>query len=272
MFGELSVMAWLGGAIILAIGGGAGFFVARQIKDKRTLELEQQLETTQNKLTEYQEDVNRHFLKTSLLFSKLTDNYRDVYEHLATGAQKLCNEKPLISALDLPEAKILTAAVAQEASPENYTTNDINPSPAANKQAEAPQPSTDSIIAAENSEAISTEAAPAEATDQAAPVTDDVETTVEVKAEAEAETGAESTTAHPLATETIDIDSTNTETESTVIETKPTDDTPPAISAKELKMLEAYEKKQTEEDDIHLGAESTPGVELAHHKTHPSIH
>jgi len=266
MFGELSVMAWLGGAIILAIGGGAGFFVARQIKDKRTLELEQQLETTQNKLTEYQEDVNRHFLKTSLLFSKLTDNYRDVYEHLATGAQKLCNEKPLISALDLPEAKILTAAVAQEASPENATTTDINPSPAANKQAEATQPSTDSIIAAENSEAISTEAVPADTTDQAAPVTDNVETTVEIKAE------AESTTAHPLATETIDIDSTNTETETTVIETKPTDDAPLAISAKELKMLEAYEKKQTEEDDIHLGAESTPGVELAHHKTHPSIH
>ena len=100
MFGEISLLAWMGSAIVFAIGGGAGFFIARQIKDKRTLELEQQLQATQSKLTEYQSDVNRHFLKSSLLFNKLTDNYREVYEHLATGAQKLCNEKPLTTALD----------------------------------------------------------------------------------------------------------------------------------------------------------------------------
>ncbi|MBN4079483.1 DUF1043 family protein, partial [Beggiatoa alba] len=110
MFGETSLMMWMASAIVFSIGGGAGFFIARQIKDKRNLELEQQLKATQSQLTEYQGDVNRHFLKTSLLFNKLTDNYKEVYEHLATGAQTLCNEKPLTAALNFPEAKILSTA------------------------------------------------------------------------------------------------------------------------------------------------------------------
>ena len=116
MLSEISLMAWMSGAIVFAIGGGVGFYIARQVKDKHTLGLEKQLETTQNQLSEYQGEVNRHFLKTSLLFNKLTDDYREVYEHLATGAQKLCNDKPRVTTLDLPETKILAAALATGAS------------------------------------------------------------------------------------------------------------------------------------------------------------
>jgi hypothetical protein len=114
MFDEFLIWGWMGAAIIFAIGGAAGFFTARQIKDKRTLELEQQLEAAKTKLSDYQADVNRHFLKTSLLFNKLTDDYREVYEHLATGAQKLCKEQTLAPRLELPDTKILTAETATE--------------------------------------------------------------------------------------------------------------------------------------------------------------
>jgi uncharacterized membrane-anchored protein YhcB (DUF1043 family) len=109
MLGEISIWAWMGIAIVFGIGGGAGFFISRQIKDKRTLELEEKLASARNELAGYRGDVNQHFLKTSLLLGKLTNNYREVYEHLATGAQKLCNEKPNTPKLDLPDNNILTS-------------------------------------------------------------------------------------------------------------------------------------------------------------------
>jgi uncharacterized membrane-anchored protein YhcB (DUF1043 family) len=110
MFGDISVWTWMGATIMFAMGGAAGYFIARQFKDKRTLELEEKLEATRNELSQYQGDVNQHFLKTSLLLTKLTNNYREVYEHLATGAQKLCNNKPGTPKLDLPDTKILPTA------------------------------------------------------------------------------------------------------------------------------------------------------------------
>jgi uncharacterized membrane-anchored protein YhcB (DUF1043 family) len=107
MFGEISIWGWMGAAIMFGIGGGTGFFISRQIKDKRTLELEEKLASARNELAGYRGDVNQHFMKTSLLLGKLTNDYREVYEHLATGAQRLCNEQPNTPALDLPETKIL---------------------------------------------------------------------------------------------------------------------------------------------------------------------
>lgn len=114
MFGEISIWSWMGAAIVFAIGGATGFFISRQLKDKRTRELEEKLVATRSELADYRSEVNQHFLKTSLLVSKLTNDYREVYEHLATGAQKLCKEKPGTPKLDLPDTKILPAAEAGE--------------------------------------------------------------------------------------------------------------------------------------------------------------
>ena len=110
MFGEVSIWTWLGSAIVFAIGGATGFFISRQLKDKRTRELEEKLAATRTELSDYRGEVNQHFLKTSLLVGKLTNDYREVYEHLATGAQKLCKEKPGTPKLDLPDTKILPTA------------------------------------------------------------------------------------------------------------------------------------------------------------------
>lgn len=260
MFGEMSLITWLSGAIVLAIGGGAGFYLARQIKDKRTLELEQQLDTAQNKLSEYQDDVNRHFLKTSLLFNKLTDDYREVYEHLATGAQKLCKEKPVVSALNLPEAKILSAAITADTSAadsvnEKTETDTVTPTSAETEHDDATHLGAEGSVTTEDITVTNTEAAPTEDGEQAEKIM------------------AEQATTDPVPTETPATESTNTEVQSETsgIETKPTEDRP-TISAEELKILEASEQKKAEEEDIHLGAESTPSVELEHHKTHPSIH
>ncbi len=254
MLSEISLMAWMSGAIVFAIGGGVGFYIARQIKDKHTLELEKQLETTQNQLSGYQGEVNRHFLKTSLLFNKLTDDYHEVYEHLATGAQKLCNGKPLATTLDLPATKILAAALATGASAtitrgEKPEIDTVTSTPADTAHDDTMQPAAEAIVTAEaTTETTSTEH------------TDLPKDFVEEPAE-KVQTHTESSIVEPSVTE-----------EKAPATAKAADDTP-TITEEELKTLEANEqKKGEEEDDIHLGAESTPSVKPEHHKTHPSIH
>ncbi|NOX75187.1 MAG: DUF1043 family protein [Gammaproteobacteria bacterium] len=112
--GDISLWGWMTSAVLFALGSAGGYFIARLAKDQRTVELEQELKSTRSELNGYQGDVNRHFLKTSLLLGKLTDNYREVYEHLATGAQKLCAETPNTPTLNLPDISILPPADTDE--------------------------------------------------------------------------------------------------------------------------------------------------------------
>lgn len=264
MFGEISLLAWMGGAIVFAIGGGAGFFIARQIKDKRTLELEQQLLATQNKLSDYQGEVNRHFLKSSLLFNKLTDNYREVYEHLATGAQKLCNEKPITPALDLPDTKILSAAVSATAGAEAITEEIPETTDAVPEFAEAKHHDAEPAVKVATDEL--TEHLGAESTV-------DHQAMFENQAEAEATEKADADKNSTVTTqEAVSLTEAQLNNLSENMGTAAEENDTPSISEAELKTLEANAKTQKEEDDIHLGAESTPGVEMEHHKTHPAIH
>jgi len=252
MFSEISLVAWMSGAIVFAVGGGAGFYIARKIKDKHTLGLEKQLETTQNQLSEYQGEVNRHFLKTSLLFNKLTDDYREVYEHLATGAQKLCNDKPLATTLDLPKTKILgatlTAGVSTAiANGEEPSVDTAPPTLTDTQQNDMPQPDTEASITAEAITTPVSETAPPE----------DIELPEKVvEKSVEAEQSSEESPA----------------TEKVIAAVETTDNNTPTITEEELKALETQGQKKDEEDDVHLGAESAPSVTSEHHKTHPSIH
>ena len=40
---------------------------------------------------EYRENVSQHFDVTSVLINQMTGKYKEVYEHLASGAQDLCS-------------------------------------------------------------------------------------------------------------------------------------------------------------------------------------
>ncbi|WP_455217189.1 YhcB family protein [Kaarinaea lacus] len=200
MFGEISLLAWMGGAIMFAIGGAAGFFISRQMKDKRTQELEEKLAATRTELSDYRGEVNQHFLKTSLLVSKLTNDYREVYEHLATGAQKLCNEKPGTPKLDLPDTKILTAS----------------------------ESAADSVNTGHATIGQDTETVEASS-----------ETAIEAQ---EVETGSDRAKEKMAAQ----------------------DASQPAP--------EDIPNRDEGDEEVPLGAESTPGVDVDPHKTHPSLH
>ncbi len=81
------------GLSCLALGLIIGFIMARTLhpKEKERKELEDQLKQSQERTKNYQQEVTEHFLKTSELVNNLSHSYRDVHEHLATGAMRLTN-------------------------------------------------------------------------------------------------------------------------------------------------------------------------------------
>lgn len=109
-------MAWNWGISIItfAFGLGFGFLLATLLppRGQRVRELEQQLENSQQELDSYRGKVNQHFQKTAELFEDMTDRYRAVYQHMASGAQTLCQEHPPALQLDIVDRGRLAEPVA----------------------------------------------------------------------------------------------------------------------------------------------------------------
>ena len=80
-------------AIALIVGALIGALLLKGLspQEKQNRSLETRLQKAENQLREYQQDVSEHFAETSQLINTLTQSYRDVHEHLATGALKLTN-------------------------------------------------------------------------------------------------------------------------------------------------------------------------------------
>lgn len=84
------------GLVCLLAGGGVAAFIMYSFR-ARLLghNLEQRLHHAETSLQSYQRDVAEHFAQTSELVNNLTQSYREVHEHLASGALKLAT--PAIS-------------------------------------------------------------------------------------------------------------------------------------------------------------------------------
>ena len=99
--------------IVLGIGAMVGHFFAsaryRRDGDGKTVQ------EWRAEYSEYKESVNEHFQRSAELFQGLTEQYRQVYSHLAEGAVTLCkdsNDDPAIEAL---RTGLLTGGVAGSA-------------------------------------------------------------------------------------------------------------------------------------------------------------
>ncbi len=71
----------IGAAVIL-------MFQRRQTGNKTVLELQQEH-------TEFREQVADHFVETAGLVNRLTDSYKEVFDHLQSGAQTLVDPQTL---------------------------------------------------------------------------------------------------------------------------------------------------------------------------------
>lgn len=98
---------WIG--LLLIAVAVAGFFAGRifapnqqEIKD-----LTNQLAEKEQAHQEYREQVAEHMAGSARKFSKVTQEYRELYEHLATGAQDLCERRSIPRELSTSHVNIL---------------------------------------------------------------------------------------------------------------------------------------------------------------------
>ena len=86
-------MTWLIAIGGLAVGVVIGVVFANRLgtSPARVQELENQIRQLKQEHSEYRDDVSDHFNMTAELVQHMTESYRDVYQHLANGAQDLCS-------------------------------------------------------------------------------------------------------------------------------------------------------------------------------------
>ena len=86
-------------AAIFVIGLLAGALTARLVlpSRKKIRELSSALDDARNELAAYRASVSDHFEKTSELVATMTASYKAVYDHLAVGAQTLCEDNAALA-------------------------------------------------------------------------------------------------------------------------------------------------------------------------------
>ena len=92
------------GVVVLLVGGGLGFWVGRSgIGGSKA-----RVEKAEADLEEYKRSVTEHFGRTAAHFQAIGKQYRELYEHMANGAQALCEPgetgQQLLFARDTDEA------------------------------------------------------------------------------------------------------------------------------------------------------------------------
>jgi len=102
----------LGGVGFVALGAGLGYqlAVARERRaggGKSASEIRQELES-------YQSSVSEHFMESATLLQGMTEQYKKVYEHMARGAQDLCDSSEDRPELEALRHGLLAAALASD--------------------------------------------------------------------------------------------------------------------------------------------------------------
>lgn len=81
-------------AIVAIVAGMAlGFFMGRRASDaaRRYRDVALKLDQVIQEKKSYEAEVVEHFTNTARLLNELTESYREVHNHLAQGADKLCH-------------------------------------------------------------------------------------------------------------------------------------------------------------------------------------
>lgn len=86
---EIIVIATVALIVGMIIGSVLNRTISPQATKSRNLEA--RLQATEQKLTDYQQEVTDHFSDTAKLVNNLTQSYKDVHEHLANNALRLAN-------------------------------------------------------------------------------------------------------------------------------------------------------------------------------------
>lgn len=114
-----------GGIGILIAGLGLGFWAAQLRAGKQAAKAED----VQNELDDYRQNVTEHFSRTAEHFQAIGQQYRELYEHMAGGAEALCDRQAMDEKLSFTPAALIEPADEEQAStadpaPRDYADGD----------------------------------------------------------------------------------------------------------------------------------------------------
>lgn len=77
------------GLVALLLGAGLGYYLAA----RRERKADERAATAEAELSAYRDNVTDHFRETAVHFRALGEQYRSLHEHLAQGAESLCETR-----------------------------------------------------------------------------------------------------------------------------------------------------------------------------------
>lgn len=97
----------IAGIALFVVGVGLGVLFGRRSSPaaQRQREAELKLDQVLQDKKAYEDEVVEHFTDTARLLNNLTEQYRDVHNHLAKGASSLCQGRGPVSLERLGEAR-----------------------------------------------------------------------------------------------------------------------------------------------------------------------
>ena len=117
---------WLIAVGCLTIGIVIGVMLTDKLStnSKRVRDLEAQITTLKESHEEYKESVSDHFSRTADLVQRMTENYKGIYQHVASGAQNLCSTEVAGKLLPTESDATFAASYAGEDSQETMPPRD----------------------------------------------------------------------------------------------------------------------------------------------------
>jgi len=109
-----SVYIIAGGVAILLIGLGLGFWAAQLRSGKEVAKAAD----VQQQFDDYRESVTAHFGRTAEHFQAISQQYRELYEHMASGADALIDQQAIDEKLSFVPAAVIEASGDDDASGE----------------------------------------------------------------------------------------------------------------------------------------------------------
>ena len=144
-----TMMIVLGAVGFLAIGAGLGYWLAQL----RTRSETARADEVRQEFEEYQRKVTQHFGQTAEHFRAIGREYRDLYEHMASGADSLCDRDAANVKLSFAPKAILESIAEEQ--PESPAPRDFaaDEDAAADTPAEAAPQVAEEAVEAEPKEA-----------------------------------------------------------------------------------------------------------------------
>lgn len=130
---DIGPVAWgfiIAGGVL--IGLLVGYLIGSRLGGKKSTAVRE----AEKQHDDYKHEVREHFEQTSQIMSRMVDDYREMYQHLSSGAGKLANIHPERVITPPPSPEAITA----EPEPETEHRSDADEPPAREKRDEEADP------------------------------------------------------------------------------------------------------------------------------------